>query len=192
MNNSIFKFTKEEKINILLKTKIVQTNNEINYKIDEKIIDRFKLLSCALLVDNEKNAWEIMKAASILFHPLNDSYFNQLYCATAFKLILKYDKNEFYYQNMFKKNYSKIRKGKVIHKKSNGLDIPDSWVDKNGEIIPVEVKIEKFNGKALKQLLRYMETYNCKNGIAVAKELTIGLPKEIEFISIKELEEANE
>ena len=54
MNNSIFKFIKEEKINILLKTKIVQTNNEINYKIDEKIIDRFKLLSCALLVDNEK------------------------------------------------------------------------------------------------------------------------------------------
>ena len=60
MNNSIFKFTKEEKINIQLKTKIVQTNNEINYKIDEKIIDRFKLLSCALLVDNEKLVYSII------------------------------------------------------------------------------------------------------------------------------------
>lgn len=194
MTNNTFNFTEEEKLNVLLKTKIIKINNEINYEVDGKIIDRFKLLACALLIDDVEKAWKIMEAASVLFHPLNDFYFNQLYHATAIKLVLKYDKpkNEFYYQDMFNKNYSKIRKGKVIHKKSDGLNIPDSWVEKDNKIIPVEVKKEEFNQKALKQLLRYMKTYNCKNGIAVAKKLTINLPKEIEFISIKELEEANE
>ena len=44
MTNNTFNFTEEEKLNVLLKTKIIKINNEINYEVDGKIIDRFKLL----------------------------------------------------------------------------------------------------------------------------------------------------
>ena len=103
-----------------------------------------------------------------------------------------FQKNEFYYQKLFKENYSKIRKGQVIKNKNDGHNFPDAWVEENGYIIPVEVKLRKFDPKALKQLLRFMKAYGSLKGIAVARELSVKLPHNIEFISFSELEAVNE
>ena len=100
--------------------------------------------------------------------------------------------NEFYYQDLFKKHYkSFLPLAELVKRKNNPKHIPDAWLKENGEYIPVEVKLEKFGARALKQLNRYMEFYDCKNGIAVADELTVELPDNIQFINNKDLESLN-
>lgn len=49
---------------------------------------------------------------------------------------------------------------------------------------PVEVKKGDFNASALKQLERYMLKLRSSNGIAVGRNLTCKLPKNITFIKI--------
>lgn len=159
---------------------------------EEKIdIDRFELLSVAYKCEKENDAWEAMKVASILFHPLDDITFNTLYGITARAIAEKFDKNEYYYQRLFKEKYSKIRIGEIIEVKDDGENIPDAWVNRNGINIPVEVKVSDFDKKALKQLNRYIKAYNCETGIAVARNLSVDLPTNIEFISFEELEKVN-
>lgn len=50
--------------------------------------------------------------------------------------------------------------------------------------MPVEVKAEHFNGRALSQLMGYMRLYDTKGGIAVAPRLTAELPPEVLFIPV--------
>lgn len=96
-------------------------------------------------------------------------------------------KNEFHYQNLFKEKCESLGYGKLITVKSNLKDIPDAWVERNGEKIPVEVKLRNFNESALDQLLRYISSYNAKRGIAVGEKLTVELPENIEFVSLDQL-----
>lgn len=62
--------------------------------------------------------------------------------------------------------------------------IPDGFVRYRGGLMPVEVKAEHFNGRALSQLMGYMRLYDTKGGIAVAPRLTAELPPEVLFISV--------
>ena len=96
-------------------------------------------------------------------------------------------KNEFYYQNLFKEKCESLGYGKPITVKSNLKDIPDAWVERNGEKIPVEVKLSDFNEHAINQLLRYISSYKAKRGIAVGEKLTVELPDNIEFVSLDQL-----
>lgn len=96
-------------------------------------------------------------------------------------------KDEFYYQNLFKEKCESLGYGKPITVKSNLKDIPDAWVERNGEKIPVEVKLRDFNEHALNQLLRYISSYKAKRGIAVGEKLTVELPDNIEFVSLDQL-----
>lgn len=96
-------------------------------------------------------------------------------------------KNEFHYQNLFKEKCESLGYGKPITRKSNLKDIPDAWVERNGEEIPVEVKLRDFNESALNQLLRYISSYKTKRGIAVGEKLTVELPENIEFVSLDQL-----
>lgn len=89
--------------------------------------------------------------------------------------------------NLFNNNYSKIYDGKVTSYKNNPKCIPDSWVLKDGEYIPVEMKLHNFNKQALKQLNRCIDFCKCKHGIAVGEKLTVELPKNITFVSIDTL-----
>lgn len=90
---------------------------------------------------------------------------------------------EFDVHNWFKNNYQKILNGYfLVEKKSESKHIPDFWLMNNNELIPVEIKLEKFDSKALKQLRRYMNHYGCKTGIAVGRELTCELPSYIKFL----------
>lgn len=90
---------------------------------------------------------------------------------------------------LFEDVFSKLNKGAIVKKTNDPKHIPDFWVKQGEEYIPVEVKLHNFNVSALKQLTRYMDFYKCKHGMAVGSKLTVDLPKNIEFISIKELAE---
>lgn len=63
---------------------------------------------------------------------------------------------------------------------------PDRWMLHNGEYVPVEMKFGKFDQKALNQLQRYMKVYGCKEGIAVAEEFTVDLPKNVYPVRYKQ------
>ena len=186
--NELQIFENEERSEIQIVTK----DGKKEYFVDGVKIDRFKLLAMACKEENKKNAWELMRIASIMFHPQDDKVFNCLYGAVAMDIARNFTKNEFYYHTIFKKNYSKIRDGKVVKNETDGHNIPDAWVERNGHIIPVEIKLGKFGRKALQQLNRYMKVYRSTKGIAVARELSIKLPKNVEFVSFSELEVANE
>lgn len=162
--------------------KLCIVDGEYETYIDGNHIDRFKLLSFALNAENEKSAWMILNEASKLYHPRDDSTFNSLYSAVAETIARKYEKNEFTYQRLFKKNCEKCGFGRIVNYKDDGKNIPDAWVEKDGELIPVEAKFLNFNGKALKQLQRYMSVYGTKHGYAVAQDLTVNLPDSITFI----------
>ena len=170
----------------------VTKDGKKEYFVNGVKIDRFKLLAMACEEESEDNAWELMHIASIIFHPQDDETFNCLYGAVAMDITRRFMQNEFYYQSDFKNNYAKIREGKVVKNKTDGHNIPDAWVERNGYIIPVEIKLRKFDKNALQQLNRYMKTYGSIKGIAVARELSIKLPKNVEFVSFSELEEVNE
>lgn len=149
------------------------------------------ILSNALNKDR-REAMEFMSLASKLYHPADCDAFNELYSAVAYRVTYETTKDEFYWQEEFKNNINYIiPNSKIVNKKSNGRDIPDAWVDVNGLLIPVEVKLGGFNIKAKKQLMRYMKAYNCGMGIAVAQELTTELPENILFISHKTIEKAS-
>lgn len=73
----------------------------------------------------------------------------------------------------------------LIKKVSNKNNIPDIWVEINKKDIPIEVKTNDFDNKALKQLIRYMVFYNCDKGIAIASNLTCDLPDNVSFINYR-------
>lgn len=70
----------------------------------------------------------------------------------------------------------------IVTPKDNPKHKPDAWIDRNGELIPVECKLHDFDTNALKQLTRYMTFYHTEHGIAVARNLTVKLPNNIEFV----------
>lgn len=172
-----------------IRTKKINGRTEVFH--NGNLVDRFKLLAIACDEEDEDKAWEIMHITSMIFHPLDDKVFNSLYGAVAMEITREFHKNEFYYQELFKRNFSKIRKGKVIKNRNDGHNIPDAWVESNGYIIPVEVKLKSFDVRALEQLKRYMKAYGSEKGVAVARELSVEIPNNIDFIPFSELEAVN-
>ena len=153
--------------------------------VNGKMIDRFRLLALALMQPEPEIAWEYMKCASCLFHPQDDKAFNALYGATAMELARKQDISEFDVQHVIKNNIKKIfgEDAELLSRKSDGKNIPDVWIRRNEEDVPIEVKFGRFDKKALRQLSRYMHAYGCAHGIAIASTLTVTLPENIQFIS---------
>lgn len=92
---------------------------------------------------------------------------------------------EFDLHEKFKKEISKlIPSAKVIKKKNIKDNYPDVWVDVNGAIRPVEIKLRKFDNRALRQLMRYIKVYKVDLGYAVARELACKLPSCVSFIPL--------
>lgn len=149
-------------------------------------------LATALDAKSEEESWSILNAASIIGHQMNCDSFNNLYGAVAFEVVRKFSRSEFYYQSLFKERIHKVLANcSVINKKSDGRNIPDAWVKLRGKAVPVEVKLGAFDARAMKQLLRYMRSYCSGAGIAVGKKLTVAIPKNVIFISLTELEDAD-
>lgn len=130
--------------------------------------------------------WMILNEARRLYSHRSDTIFNDLYRVTAENIALKYTKNEFFYQNLFKEKAEQLGLGKIVPHKDNPKHKPDAWINRKDELIPVECKLYDFDTKALKQLTRYMNFYHTKHGIAVARNLTVTLPDNIEFIPFSE------
>lgn len=170
--------------------KTIERCGRKEYMLDGTLIDRFALLAIASDCESKEKAQEIANVARLLFLGSGDWVFDELYIAVREHNCSRFHRDEFYYQRLFERVYAKIRRGKVVKNKTDGRNIPDAWVERDGYIIPVEVKLRDFNDKALAQLKRYMERYGSESGIAVAKKLTTDLPPNIEFISFEELEAA--
>lgn len=96
---------------------------------------------------------------------------------------------EFDKHKLFERNWRTVfdSSHELTSRKNNPAHIPDFWMRKDENFIPVEIKLNNFTTKSLKQLLRYMDFYDCERGIAVAEKLTCTLPENIKFISFKEL-----
>ncbi|NMB41003.1 MAG: hypothetical protein GX996_03610 [Firmicutes bacterium] len=154
-------------------------------------IDRFSMLALAskFAYEDDEYAWEILNLASKLFHHQNDFVFNELYRAVAMEITRVNLKGESDLYPVFNRNANKVLgvNAKVIKRRNNPKHQPDSWIRINGEDIPVEIKLNKFDNRALSQLKRYMNFYECSKGIAVANELTVKLPQNIQFISLERL-----
>jgi hypothetical protein len=84
----------------------------------------------------------------------------------------------------FECNVNKLILGAKIveHRKKGIKDRPDFWLDINGKLCPVEIKKAAFTKKALNQLQRYVDVFDCEHGYAVASSLRVELPKNITFI----------
>lgn len=161
--------------------------------IGNEKINKFELLALASKIsdEDEKTAWEVLKLASMLYHPEDDFAFNELYGTVAMDIARKSIERECDIYLRFDKKIKKLfgPNARVIKKKSDPRHIPDRWVSIEGNIMPVEIKLHKFDKRALSQLKRYMDFYNCAHGIAVAKSLDVKLPENIRFISTDELKE---
>ena len=96
--------------------------------------------------------------------------------------------DEYHYQRLFKKYAPVLIPGcEVVSVPSDKHNIPDAWIELDGENCPVEVKCLNFDAKALSQLQRYLDAYGAKRGVAVATNLKVDLPQNIIFISMAEL-----
>lgn len=175
-------------------------NNE-EIKEFEKIVERFskilgdayieieelkyklEIISGLIEIDTEKDLQNYIEAigqSEIYSDPL-------LYKvrSTVLQNIIAWDRSryELYYQGLFKKNINKcIPNAKIINKKVIDKNYPDAWVAIGEEELPVEMKRDKFNEKALQQLQRYIKVYQTNRGIAVAPKLSVSLPDNIIFI----------
>lgn len=83
-------------------------------------------------------------------------------------------------------NYVTEERFEIVKRTSDGKNIPDLWArdTTDGEIIPIEIKKEKFNKQAKKQLERYMITYHTSKGIAIGTEYTADESDSIIFMPI--------
>lgn len=90
-------------------------------------------------------------------------------------------------QSIVKENITKVfNECEVISRINDHRHQPDLWLVVQGEEVPVEIKLKKFNRKALEQLERYITFYKCNKGVAIAEKLTTKLPQNIKFISVME------
>ena len=172
--------------NLQYETKV--ENGVLYYYVNSIKIDKYDLLAAASNESSLERALEIIEVADHLFgvSPTDYTYFSLRNCVYENIMWEKSSRTELYYQDVFKKHIKEIlgNNYELVKKTSDNRNIPDAWVSCNNEIIPVEMKIGNFDGKALKQLLRYMNKYDTKNGIAIGRQLAIEIPSNIQFIPI--------
>lgn len=179
-----------------MKIELIQLDiNEPFYKIDGVLYDKYQLLALAskLASKNKNDALLILKIAEELYSKFEDEDFDELcYCVHMFIMYENISKGELYYQDVFKNNCENIlgSEYKLYDKKDLKRKRPDAWVIKNNiEQIPVEMKLHHFDDSALKQLLNYMDIYECNNGIAIGKSCNIELPNNIMFVELSKVKE---
>lgn len=169
---------------------IFKENGSIEIEYKGYRIDKYKLLAMAINSEQTEQSLELLKIASVFKgeETFDTLYFATINTVTDRRMTESKEPNEFYYQKLFNTVYPNMANVKVIDVKHDGENIPDSWVLKGENKIPVEVKKYDFDKKALMQLKRYMRIYQSKYGIAVAKSLTVDIPDNITFVSINDLE----
>lgn len=170
-------------------------NSQLNYSEIEQlaIIGRMTITMAKAMEEAEneekKKAIELLKLVSEVNACLQCDELNSVLFGIWEYCIRETQKTEFYYHWLFNKYIGDIITGcKPVKRRNDGRNIPDSWVEIEGNVLPVEVKFNNFDKRALNQLLRYVKTYKTIFGIAVARNLTVELPLGIWFVSIADLE----
>lgn len=163
-------------------------NGTLYYYINGIKIDKYDLLAAATNELSLERSLEIIDVADHLFgiSPIDYTYFSLRNCVYENIMWEKSSRTELYYQGVFKKHVKEILGNdyELIKKTSDNKNIPDAWVNYNGEMIPVEMKIGDFDDKALRQLFRYIDKYDAKKGIAIGGKLLVEIPENIQFISL--------
>lgn len=80
---------------------------------------------------------------------------------------------------------------KKINRKGKKGNIPDAFIEIDGEVCPMEMKASPFNDKALEQLERYMRVFDCKIGLAVAPSYDTAKRSNVRFIRFEAGETRN-
>lgn len=131
--------------------------------------------------------FEILHLARIFYflREDNNKTFHRFYHCVLFDGVHYYKEDEAFVHQLFRNAY------RTVHQpKKDAHNQPDAWLKSSkGDFIPVEMKKNKFDKKALKQLERYIKAFDCKEGIAVGSTLDTELPDYIKFISISQLRE---
>jgi hypothetical protein len=92
--------------------------------------------------------------------------------------------NEFDLHKKFFSNLDKlIPNAKVVNEDVIKEHRPDGFLEINGELHVVEMKLKVFDVSALKQICRYMRNYTAK-GVAVAPKLSCSLPDDVMFVEL--------
>lgn len=149
---------------------------------------KFDLLALANKQDSSENAWEILRLADKVCK-VDDFVYQQLRDSVARSITQKHNVTEFTIHRLFEERFSKENDMgiQITQIKNDPRHIPDCWVAAEGNVLPVEIKLGKFDAKAREQIERYIEFYGTKGGIAVGEKLTTPLPDHIKFIAIKDL-----
>lgn len=146
--------------------------NEIDYKIRNA---------------REVAMTDLQKALDIADEALKEIpsfYLNQCVHESLLHIGLRCAYSEQDVYRWFEKRYKSFlgEESYIINKKSEKNNIPDFWVNFLNKETPVECKLNCFDKKALKQLIRYINFYKCNFGIAVANSCSVDIPDNIKFI----------
>lgn len=155
------------------------------------------LLETSMETNDEESAWDLHGFADFLGFSFSDSpvfdskAYSTLSRAIGYRIVSKFDNDEFYYQNLFKKFANIVVPDcELIARKQDKHHQPDAWISVNGDDVPVEVKLGKFDQNAMKQLKRYMSVYSCQYGVAVGKSSDIApWPDNVFWVTTATLDE---
>lgn len=171
--------------------------NDIELRDESNIIKRIEILSTVIeeSFDEPDTALKLLNEYNKLYPCQSDEMSMITVAATLIthqNLADTMPKERDYYK-IFDDKVKELQDDKisVIWKKNNPKHIPDRWMNIGSNVIPVEFKLHEFNNSALTQLNRYINFYNCEYGIAIGSELTIGLPNNIWFISLSDINNGN-
>lgn len=171
--------------------------NDIELRDESDITKRIEILATVIEESFEEpnTALKLLNAYNKLY-PCQSDEMNMITVATTLithrNLVETFPKERDYYK-IFDDKIKEFQDSKIfiIEKKNHPKHIPDRWMNIYSNIIPVEFKLNSFNGSALKQLQRYIKFYNCDYGIAIGSRLTIKLPDNIWFIALSDINNGN-
>lgn len=193
MENADILISRIETGKAVIKTETIPIMEEV-IMIDELPFRKYDLLGFAsklIEINRLDEAQSLLNMTRDLYdNKAGVDTFNRI-CDSLYDLAIYEEirKDEIYYQGIFKSNCKKIlgEEYNLYDKKELKQKRPDAWVEHKGIVIPVEMKMGKFNKRALRQLQGYMELYKCDYGIAIGLGISEVLPSNIKFVDLSEV-----
>jgi len=160
-------------------------NNEINILAHLLIMDKY--LNDSYNSNSFKKCKDIYNSFKI-YREVNifKGLFLNIEMSISMDLLRNTIHNEFDLHHQFRNNIEKYIPGaKITNNYKSIKHQPDFWILVNKANCPVEIKYKNFDKKALNQLSRYMNHFNCNTGYALAPELTVELPDNVVYVKIE-------
>jgi hypothetical protein len=145
----------------------------------------FEYLAAAVDSNTKLDAWNLMREAREHAVRLNlyTMGFANLYGACVTEITWRFQDTEYQSYPRFKDALSSLLPGaKIVTPPKKYRLRPDFFVERDGLISCVELKRRIFTQSSVKQLSRYMQTYELPTGYAVAPKLTGVLERGMMFL----------